>query len=189
MSADPLYAPIQNFGYCTDSNSYYDCAVMSFDPAYSAIEGYANEWNDVNNNCSGLQTFQDATQAVLGVAGTASIAVFGAQSFGESRFGQQAMQEIQANPERGSIGGSGLKGPIPDAVPETLPQQMALDAAKQGAGTQIMENLGDEPRLIANYGPGRWVKMQYVLRSNYSNVRVHYFRNLDLNLDVEFKFV
>jgi RHS repeat-associated protein len=81
-----------------------------------------------------------------------------------------------------------LKGPIADAVPKNLPQQMALDAAKQGAGKQIMANLGDAPRLIANYGEGRWVKMQYVLRGNYSNVTVHYFRNLDSLLDVEFKF-
>ncbi|MEZ0579130.1 RHS repeat-associated core domain-containing protein [Nocardioides sp. MH1] len=80
-----------------------------------------------------------------------------------------------------------LKGPIADAIPKNLPQQMALDAAKQGAGREIMDNLADTPRLVANYGEGTWVKIQYVLRGNYSNVTVHYFRNLDTGLDVEFK--
>lgn len=81
-----------------------------------------------------------------------------------------------------------LKGPIADAVPKNLPQQMALDAAKQGYGRQIMGPMNDAPRLIANYGEGEWVKMQYVLRGNNSNVTVHYFRNLDTGMDVEFKF-
>jgi RHS repeat-associated protein len=81
-----------------------------------------------------------------------------------------------------------LKGPIADAVPNNLPQQLALGAARQGQGTVIMRNLADDPRLAANYGPGEWVKMQYVLRGTDSNVTVHYFRNLTTNIDVEFKF-
>jgi hypothetical protein len=48
--------------------------------------------------------------------------------------------------------------------------------------------LEDAPRLIADYGDGTWVKMRYVLRGNNSNVTVHYFRNLDTDMDVEFKF-
>jgi hypothetical protein len=51
-----------------------------------------------------------------------------------------------------------------------------------------MANLGDTPRLVANYGDGEWVKMQYVLRGTQSNVTVHYFRNLTTKMDVEFKF-
>lgn len=81
-----------------------------------------------------------------------------------------------------------LKGPIADAIPKNLPQQMALDAAKAGQGRQIMGPMGDAPRLVANYGEGEWVKMQYVLRGNDSNVTVHYFRNLDSGMDMEFKF-
>lgn len=81
-----------------------------------------------------------------------------------------------------------LKGPIADAVPKTLPQQLALGAAKEGRGTRIMANLADDPRLVANYGPGEWVKMQYVMRGNDTSVTVHYFRNLTTKLDVEFKF-
>ncbi|GAB78171.1 RHS repeat-associated core domain-containing protein [Austwickia chelonae] len=81
-----------------------------------------------------------------------------------------------------------LKGPIADAVPRNLPEQLALGAARDGQGTVIMRNLVDTPRLVANYGEGEWVKMQYVLRGTDSNVTVHYFRNLISNLDVEFKF-
>lgn len=81
-----------------------------------------------------------------------------------------------------------LNGPIADAVPNTLPQQLALGAAKDGQGTIIMRNLADAPRLAANYGSGDWVKMQYVLRGTGSNVVVHYFRNLTTKMDVEFKF-
>lgn len=81
-----------------------------------------------------------------------------------------------------------LKGPIADAVPRNLPEQLALGAARDGQGTVIMRNLADAPRLVANYGEGDWVKMQYVLRGTDSNVTVHYFRNLTSKMDVEFKF-
>lgn len=84
--------------------------------------------------------------------------------------------------------GTVLKGPIADAVPKNLPEQLALNAAKDGQGTIIMRNLGDAPRLVANYGEGDWVKMQYVLRGTDSNVTVHYFRNLTTKMDVEFKY-
>lgn len=81
-----------------------------------------------------------------------------------------------------------LKGPIADAIPRSLPQQMALDTARQGYGVRIMGTMNDAPRLVANYGQGEWVKMQYVLRGNDSSVTVHYFRNIDTGVDVEFKF-
>jgi hypothetical protein len=80
------------------------------------------------------------------------------------------------------------KGPIPDAIPSNLYEQMALGAAKDGQGSQIMGRMADEPRLVANYGSGRWVKMQYVLRGVDSRMTVHYFCNLDTNMNVELKF-
>jgi hypothetical protein len=80
------------------------------------------------------------------------------------------------------------EGPIADAVPRNLPEQLALNSAKDGQGTIIMRNLGVAPWLVANYGEGDWVKMQYVLRGTDSNVTVHYFRNLAIKMDVEFKF-
>ena len=65
-----------------------------------------------------------------------------------------------------SSGGSApvKKGPIPDQQPQDFWDQVAMGEAKAGVGQQIMANLGDEARLIANYGSGVWVKMQYVLR-------------------------
>ncbi|HEX9643641.1 MAG TPA: RHS repeat-associated core domain-containing protein, partial [Acidimicrobiia bacterium] len=80
------------------------------------------------------------------------------------------------------------KGPLPDEVANNLPEQLALDAARAGNGEIIIENLGDVGRLNDNYGPGEWVKMQYVLRGVDDNVTVHWFRNLTTNMDVEFKF-
>ncbi len=82
-----------------------------------------------------------------------------------------------------------LKGTIPDVVPQNLPQQLALDAARSGTGAQrIMGQLADAPRLVANYGQGQWVKMQYVLRGKLGNITVHWFRNLTTGENVDNKF-
>lgn len=55
-----------------------------------------------------------------------------------------------------------------------------------------MDDLEDAPRLIANYGPGEWVKMQHVLKGVFEGekmvVVVHYFKNLSSGRSVEFKF-
>jgi hypothetical protein len=65
---------------------------------------------------------------------------------------------------------------------------MAMDTAKAGYGEVIIRNLGDEPRLVANYGPGEWVKMQSVTSGTTSNITIHWFRNLTTGQNVEFKF-
>jgi RHS repeat-associated protein len=85
-------------------------------------------------------------------------------------------------------GGAVLKGPIADEVASNLPEQMALDSARAGNGDVIIRNLGDEPRLVANYGPGEWVKMENVGRGVDENVTVHWFRNLTTGQNVQFKF-
>ncbi len=89
-------------------------------------------------------------------------------------------------------GGSQVaNGPIANQVPASLYQQIAMRAAQSGqVGEVIIEKLGDAPRLIANYGPGPWVKMQYALRTSDGRVAavVHWFRNLVTGQDVEFKF-
>lgn len=51
-----------------------------------------------------------------------------------------------------------------------------------------MDELADEPRLIANYGKGNWVKKEYVMRGASSKVTVHYFHNPSTGKNVEFKF-
>jgi hypothetical protein len=99
----------------------------------------------------------------------------------------------------GGAGGSGngedppKKGPIPDQEPASLEQKLAMDEAKAeaaaGRGQEIMRNLADRPRLEANHGPGTWVKMQYVHRSeDGTNVVIHWFRNLTTGQNIEFKF-
>ena len=75
-----------------------------------------------------------------------------------------------------------------DLYAHNLPEQMALDSARAGNGDVIIRNLGDEPRLVANYGPGEWVKMENVARGTDQNVTVHWFRNLTFGQNVEFKF-
>lgn len=147
-----------------------------------AIDIGAQVANNLAQGCSALANISwgdVATSALLGgyTDGIGALAW-------DATFAPTIEAAAETVPEATNV----LKGPIADAVPKNLPEQMALDAAKQGAGRQIMDNLADAPRLIANYGQGTWVKMQYVLRGNYSNVTVHYFRNLDTGLDVEFKF-
>ena len=87
-----------------------------------------------------------------------------------------------------SVGASVLKGPIADVVPRSLVEQLALAEARKGLGDVIMTRLADAPRLVANYGAGEWVKMEYILRGANSKVVVHYFMNLATGLMVEFKF-
>ena len=82
-----------------------------------------------------------------------------------------------------------LKGPIADELPQNLPQQLAMNAARSGQGArEIMRNLADAPRLIANYGKGEWVKMQSVVEGKQGKLVVHWFRNLTTGANVEYKF-
>jgi hypothetical protein len=96
--------------------------------------------------------------------------------------------QFVATKSLGEAAGGVAKGPIADAVPKNLTEQLALQEAKVSGGVQIMENLGDAPRLVANYGEGTWVKMQSVLRGANGNTTVHWFKNLTSGLEVEFKF-
>jgi RHS repeat-associated protein len=57
----------------------YTWAVMHLDPAYLAVEGYGNEWQDASNGCSGWTVFKDGATAVAGVAATGLTAVGGAE--------------------------------------------------------------------------------------------------------------
>ncbi len=65
------------------------------------------------------------------------------------------------NPESYSPDPGVCKPAIPDKEPGDLCEQLALAEAKAGAGVPIMGRMGDEPRLIAHYGPGPWVKMEH----------------------------
>lgn len=62
-----------------------------------------------------------------------------------------------------------IKGPIPSVAPVTLAKQLPLQeaaaAGASGAAKVAMTELVDAPKLVANYGPGRWVKMQWVYRA------------------------
>ena len=129
---------------------------------------------------------QLSTQNVAATCARGSPVGPGAASWERSAFIRGCCSAAEAGKAAGAPAHL-LKVPIADAVPRNLAETMALDTARQGYGQQIMGTMSDAPRLIANYGEGAWVKMQYVLRGNNSNVTVHYFRNLDTLLDVEFK--
>jgi RHS repeat-associated protein len=84
-----------------------------------------------------------------------------------------------------------LKGPIPSAEPANLAEQLVLQEAEANAEDVIIPagQLGDAPRLEANYGSGTWAKAQWVHRSpDGTNYTVHYFINLVTGERVEFKF-
>ncbi len=51
---------------------------------------------------------------------------------------------------------------------------------------RVTRSLIVAPRLVADYGPGTWFKMQCVLRGAGNQFTVHDFRNLTSSLDVEY---
>lgn len=81
-----------------------------------------------------------------------------------------------------------LKGPqVYEA--QSLEEELAMQEAR-GSGSQIIENLGDESRLVNIYGPGEWVKMQYIHRAvDGSIITIHYVKNLTTGYETEFKVV
>ena len=152
-----------------------DIAGLAFDPIDAVnVIWYAVEGDWVNSGLSGA--------SIIPVGG------WFATGFKWWRNAKKAADAAEAVAKSVDEAGQVLKGPIADAVPKSLPEQLALGAAREGQGKVIMRNLVDEPRLVANYGPGEWVKMRYVLRGADTQVTVHYFRNLTSSLDVEYKF-
>jgi len=81
------------------------------------------------------------------------------------------------------------KPAIDDVESNDFCEQLALAEAKAGAGTVIISNLGDEPRLIALYGPGPWVKMRHRhICADGRVIVIHYFSNLrGKNVELKFK--
>nr|WP_269634489.1 RHS repeat-associated core domain-containing protein [Methylovulum miyakonense] len=80
------------------------------------------------------------------------------------------------------------KPAIPDVEPDNLCVQLALAEAKAGAGEPRMGKMGDEPRLIAHYGPGPWIKMQYIHDCPDGRIIViHYFHSVTNYKNVELK--
>jgi len=96
--------------------------------------------------------------------------------------------------DEGAAGGEVCTGPrkpaIADAEPGDLCEQLALAEAKAGAGEVIMNNLADEPRLVAHYGKGPWVKKQHTHNCfDGRKLVIHYFHNPRTGQNVELKFV
>jgi hypothetical protein len=82
-----------------------------------------------------------------------------------------------------------MKGAIPDCLPTDLCEQLALAAAKAGAGRYKMGPMGDAPRLIAFYGPGPWRKKEYVHTCpNGKRLTIHYFSNGRMNVELKFTY-
>jgi hypothetical protein len=93
------------------------------------------------------------------------------------------------------------KGKIADAEPQTPLERTAMEAARAGQGRQIMadKTLNDVGRLESLYGPGEWIKMEYVAKRPASEaggaaakpetaVNIHWFHNKTTGQNVEFKF-
>ncbi|WP_442753675.1 RHS repeat-associated core domain-containing protein [Methylocystis sp. JAN1] len=85
------------------------------------------------------------------------------------------------------------KPALPDARPDNFCEQLALEEAKAGAGYQIPPffpaTLGDEPRLIAHYGAGPWIKKEHKHTCfDGRELVIHYFSNgQGLNVELKFK--
>ena len=92
-------------------------------------------------------------------------------------------------PSDTSVDDTKAKPTICDVEPDDLCEQLALAEAKAGAGYQIMGKMGDEPRLIAHYGAGPWVKKEHKHICNDGKQKViHYFHSLTTGKNVELKF-
>jgi hypothetical protein len=82
------------------------------------------------------------------------------------------------------------KPAIPDVKPDDDCEHYALAEAKAGAGEPIMYNLADEPRLIAFYGAGPWIKMEHVHNCpGGKKLVIHYFHSQSSGKNEELKFV
>ena len=134
-----------------------------------------------------LNFYAGALASIL-TAGAAVEAVGGAAA-GRIAFGALARAGGNAPLVAAAGAATTLKGAIPDVVPANLAQQIALSLARSpGAATRIMGSMGDASRLVANFGPGEYVKMQAVIRGLNGNITVHFFRNMSTFQDFEFKF-
>jgi hypothetical protein len=91
-------------------------------------------------------------------------------------------------PHTSSVPDDTCKPAKPDVEPADLCEELALAEAKAGAGTDIMGLMGDEPRLIALYGPGPWRKRQHIhVCANGRRLVIHYFSNGLMNVELKFK--
>lgn len=79
---------------------------------------------------------------------------------------------------------------IPDEQPTNLLEQLTLEEARDGQGHIAMptERLHATVRLTNWYGAGTWVKMRHTKRTIAGMIVVHYFRNVETERLVEFKF-
>ncbi|WP_309663539.1 hypothetical protein, partial [Tabrizicola sp.] len=78
--------------------------------------------------------------------------------------------------------------PIEDVCPNDFCEQLALEEAKAGAGRTIPIKLGDEPRIVAHYGLGPWVKKEHThVCADGRKLVIHYFSN-NRGRNVELKF-
>ncbi|MGP9517102.1 RHS repeat-associated core domain-containing protein, partial [Psychrobacter sp. AOP5-CZ1-12] len=98
------------------------------------------------------------------------------------------------HPEEKQSTCSSCKPAIKDVEPEDFCEQLALAEAKAGAGRHIMkgQKMSDEPRLIAHYGSGPWIKKEHVrectAKGRRRKVTIHYFHSESSNKNVELKF-
>jgi RHS repeat-associated protein len=81
------------------------------------------------------------------------------------------------------------KPAIPDVTPRDYCEELTLAEAKAGAGEDIMQGLADEPRLIAEHGPGPWIKREHKhICADGRKLIVHYFHSRTTYQNVELKF-
>jgi len=134
---------------------------------------------------SGLCPWCLAIPAVCAGGGCeAGLAMLGLGAAMSTPAGQQAakdtasaISEMMSTPSD-TKDGAVCKPAIADVQPNDLCEQLALAEAKAGAGVPIMSALADEPRLIALYGWGPWIKKQHThVCANGRKVVIHYFTN------------
>lgn len=146
MNFNPFAVALQNYSNCRNSgNSAYNCAVVTLDPAYSALNGYSNEISSAQSSCSYLTSLSYGAQGVIGVAGTEAIGYAGAESanglFAGSSENESATISGFTRPglER-ALGRDGGTGVSDLAMADAVSHPVAIEVQAAGASKYIGEN-------------------------------------------------
>lgn len=192
MQGDPTAAQetFDTFRSRVDAYGFKDAAVMTFDPAYEAIDGAYQAKQSWDAGCyedSGRHAFRFTNGSV----NTVATSVGAAKGFGLARAEPRPSSDFPTTPTKDDLlPGLPTGAPKPvglgstgRAVPGDLAEQLAMAevrSAPGGAPLNMRKPMGD-PRWPATDG---WIKMS----QRVNGIEIHYVRNTISGAVDDFKF-
>jgi hypothetical protein len=121
-------------GSCRGSGTY-DWSVEHLDPAYYAVEGYADEWQAAENGCSLSTVAKYGAEGVAGVAATGLVAVGGAGAVGDllGNAADDGSADVTFGHGARHLVGTGLDQSSVESAIEAQVQQSVSGAASSGS--------------------------------------------------------